>query len=263
MTAFVLIIWLYGQSGSALSTALLSVCSYAPYVLLSLFAGALSDRWNKKVTMSVCDSLAAIGTVVLLILFLAAINLTASMYETALSPMLLSRHGGGAETLGMVTMCTGLATLFGSIIAPLLPEPKSRIKVIWWTLFFPMSTENFLLALGRTTAVWCFGTILGWMLIPIMQTNMETVLRLHIPIDMHGRVYAARNSFQFFSIPVGYLSGGILIDKVFEPFAANKASALFRLAFGTGKGTGAAFLFAVLGMARIVICLVFHKNRVL
>ena len=48
MTSFGLIIWSYQQQGSALTTALLSVCSYAPYVLLSLFAGVLSDRWNKK-----------------------------------------------------------------------------------------------------------------------------------------------------------------------------------------------------------------------
>ena len=48
MTSFALVIWAYEQSGSALSTALLSICSYAPYVLLSIFAGALSDRWKQK-----------------------------------------------------------------------------------------------------------------------------------------------------------------------------------------------------------------------
>lgn len=48
MASFALIVWSYQQEGSALSTALLSVCSYAPYVVMSVFAGALSDRWNKK-----------------------------------------------------------------------------------------------------------------------------------------------------------------------------------------------------------------------
>ncbi len=48
MTNFALVIWLYQDSGSALTTALLSVCSYAPYVLMSVFAGAISDKWNKK-----------------------------------------------------------------------------------------------------------------------------------------------------------------------------------------------------------------------
>ena len=68
MTGYALVLWLYRQSGSALETALLSVCSYAPYVLMSIFAGALSDRWNKKRTMLVCDLLAAASTLGVLFL---------------------------------------------------------------------------------------------------------------------------------------------------------------------------------------------------
>ena len=68
MTSYALVIWSYSQRGSALMTALLMVSSYAPYVLLSVFAGALSDKWNKKRTMLVCDSVAALTTVAMLIL---------------------------------------------------------------------------------------------------------------------------------------------------------------------------------------------------
>ena len=39
------------QSGSSLSTAALTICSYVPYVLMSIFAGALTDRFNKKKTV--------------------------------------------------------------------------------------------------------------------------------------------------------------------------------------------------------------------
>lgn len=56
MTNFALIVWSYQAQGSALTTALLSVCSYAPYVVMSIFAGALSDRWNKKAVMLASDS---------------------------------------------------------------------------------------------------------------------------------------------------------------------------------------------------------------
>ena len=66
MTSFALVIWSYQQKGSALTTALLSVCSYAPYVLLSIFAGTLGDRWDKRRTMAVCDSLAGLPTVAVL-----------------------------------------------------------------------------------------------------------------------------------------------------------------------------------------------------
>ena len=66
MTNFALTLWLYQQTGSALQTALLSVCSYAPYVCMSILAGALSDRWDKKKVMLVCDLFAACCTVVVL-----------------------------------------------------------------------------------------------------------------------------------------------------------------------------------------------------
>ena len=68
MTSFALVVWSYQQQGSALTTSLLSICSYAPYVLLSVFAGALSDRWDKKATMLVSDTFAALCTLTVLIL---------------------------------------------------------------------------------------------------------------------------------------------------------------------------------------------------
>lgn len=68
MTSYALVLWLYLDSGSALKTALLSICSYAPYVIMSIFAGSLTDRLDKKRTMLVCDIIAAVGTVAVLAL---------------------------------------------------------------------------------------------------------------------------------------------------------------------------------------------------
>ena len=68
MTNFALTLWLYQKTGSALQTALLSICSYAPYVLMSIFAGALSDKWDKKKVMLLSDTFAACATVTVLIL---------------------------------------------------------------------------------------------------------------------------------------------------------------------------------------------------
>ena len=70
MTSFALTIWLYEKTGSALQSSLLLICSYAPYVILSIFAGALSDKWNKKKTMLFCDLIAALMTVIILILII-------------------------------------------------------------------------------------------------------------------------------------------------------------------------------------------------
>ena len=91
--------------------------------------------------------------------------------------------------------------------------------------------------------------------------NLEAVNRLNIPIEIQGRVFAARNSFQFFTIPLGYFMGGALVDQVFEPIMATQTDGLLVQLFGTGKGSGAAFLFAVLWLMGIAVCLIFRADK--
>ena len=61
---------------------------------------------------------------------------------------------------------------------------------------------------------------------------------------------------------MGYFLGGLLVDQVFEPImAAQGAGSFLCNLFGTGKGSGAAFLFAVLWLAGIVVCLIFRADK--
>ena len=68
ITSFALTLWLYEKTGSALGTAALTICTYAPYVIMSIFAGALSDRWDKRKVMLACDVIAAMCTVAVFVL---------------------------------------------------------------------------------------------------------------------------------------------------------------------------------------------------
>ena len=122
-----------------------------------------------------------------------------------------------------------------------------------------MSTENFMLAFFRNPIMWCVGAFLGWLCIPMMNTNLDALMRSQIPSSIQGRVYSARNMLQFFTIPLGYLAGGFLVDSVFEPFMADGVSTFFNQLFGTGKGSGAAFLFAVIGVMGVLVCVVFSR----
>jgi len=197
-----------------------------------------------------------------LILFLAIINFTASIFNAALPAMMLSRAGGGELSLGIVNMVTGIATMVGSLLVTVLPPPKSRTRVICNSLLFSMSTENFILAFGRNTPIWCVGAVLGWIFIPVMSANMDVLFRSKIPVEMQGRVYSARNTLQFFTIPLGYLCGGLLVDKVFEPFMAiQPANNLWSSLFGSGKGSGAAMLFFVIGIFGSMSCLPFRADK--
>jgi len=69
MTGFALPIWAYLQTGQATTLALAALFYFAPTVLFSPVAGALVDRWNRKLTMMLSDLAQGLTTVAMLPLF--------------------------------------------------------------------------------------------------------------------------------------------------------------------------------------------------
>lgn len=387
ITGFALTLWLYEKTGSSLSTAALTICSYAPYVLMSIFAGALTDRFDKKKTMLGCDVFAAICTIIVLvlfrtdslmvwhlyvlnvvsglmntvqqpasevamtlvipekyyqktsglrslsgslisilnplaatalysfaglngviavdigsftvaftallffiripenktdkgenvlvlakegliflrenplimalILFMSGVNLVASAFDATLPGYVLPNPKGGSSVLGIVTSCSGIAMIIGSLIVSVLPKPKDRVKVIYLTMLFSLGTENFLLAFSREPVLWCIGQIIGWFLVPVMNANLDVILRTAIPVELQGRVYACRNTFQFFTIPIGLFLGGFMVDKVCEPVMSSYGDlSVLKTLFGTGRGSGAALMMFILGVSGSLICII-------
>jgi MFS family permease len=70
MTGFALVIWAFLQTGEATTLALAGLFYFAPTVLFSPFAGALVDRWNRKLTMMLSDLAQGLTTVAMLPLYL-------------------------------------------------------------------------------------------------------------------------------------------------------------------------------------------------
>ena len=69
MTAFALTIWAFEETGQATVLALVAFFSFGPTVLLSPVAGALVDRWNRRLVMMLSDLAAGLSTIVVLVLF--------------------------------------------------------------------------------------------------------------------------------------------------------------------------------------------------
>jgi MFS family permease len=68
MTSFALTIWMFQETRSAMAMGLMQVCFIAPFLLISPFAGAMVDRYNRKLMMMVSDLVAVMATVAILIL---------------------------------------------------------------------------------------------------------------------------------------------------------------------------------------------------
>ena len=69
MTGFALTIWAWQITGQATALALVGFFAFAPALLVTPFAGALVDRWNRKFVMMISDLAAIVSTIVVLLLF--------------------------------------------------------------------------------------------------------------------------------------------------------------------------------------------------
>ena len=69
LVQFALIWWLTQRSGSATVLAIATLVGMLPQIVIGPFAGALVDRWNRRVIMILADTLIAASTLVLVWLF--------------------------------------------------------------------------------------------------------------------------------------------------------------------------------------------------
>jgi len=68
MSQFALSIWAWQKTGEATTLALVALFSFGPSVIMLPIAGALVDRWNRKLVMMLSDIASGIGTIIVLIL---------------------------------------------------------------------------------------------------------------------------------------------------------------------------------------------------
>ena len=71
MTQFALTIWAYELTGSATVLALVAFFGFAPMLVFGPVAGALVDRWNRKLVMMLSDLASGISTVGIFLLYLS------------------------------------------------------------------------------------------------------------------------------------------------------------------------------------------------
>jgi MFS family permease len=68
MSQFALGIWAWQRTGEATALALVALFSFGPSVIMFPIAGALVDRWNRKLVMMISDVAAGIATIAVFLL---------------------------------------------------------------------------------------------------------------------------------------------------------------------------------------------------
>ncbi len=390
MTNYALIIWIYGQKGTASSITFLTICSFLPTILFRFIAGTLADRWNKKNIMLLADLAAACGTVTVLvlysfsalriwhiylinfllsflnafqspasfvatsllvpkkhytrvsglqgfsgsavsilapalgscllafggmnvvlicdlvtfsiaffallflikipeiehtekkskepflkscldgisylrnhaallhiILFMAIINFLAKLgNDGMISPFVLGRTGNNQQVLGMVQSAVALGLLSGSLIVTFMKPSGNKAKIVFVTTAITCA-GNIVQSLTLMPLSWCIAAFVSYMTAAVMNANLTAIMRENIPVEAQGRVFSAKDTLQNSTIPLGLFLGGVLADRLFEPFMAvdSTMQRIVSHLFGTGNGAGIAVIFFCVGILGVVISL--------
>ena len=69
MSAFAVQIWIYTETGSVTNLALVSLAFALPATLVSPFAGALVDRWDRRIVMIASDGITGLATLAIAALY--------------------------------------------------------------------------------------------------------------------------------------------------------------------------------------------------
>ncbi len=135
MTSFAVILWAYARTGSAMTVSLMAFCSYLPYILISLVAGRFVDHHYKKHVILSTDFLAALCSLIVLLLWLrgglsiwhlylanAMIGMMNSFQMPAQSVAigLMVPRDRLAQTSGMDSFSSNLVTMLSPVFASML-----------------------------------------------------------------------------------------------------------------------------------------------
>ena len=135
MTNFALTIWAWEETGTATALALTGLAFVLPNILVYPVAGALVDRWNRKLVMMFSDLAAGIGTIAILLLYttdslkiwhlyiiFTFMGLFQSFqfpaYSAAVSTMLDKEQYGRAS--GMLSLAQSASGIFAPVAAGIL-----------------------------------------------------------------------------------------------------------------------------------------------
>jgi hypothetical protein len=162
MTQFALTIWAYQITGSATALSLVAFFSFAPAIIFSPFAGALVDRWNRKLVMMLSDVGAGVMTIFVLLLYATGnlqiwhLYITGAIsgifntfqwpaYSAAISTMLPKKQY--ARAAGLLSLAESASGVFAPIFATAL------LALIGITGVMLIDVVSFLFAVGALLVI--------------------------------------------------------------------------------------------------------------
>lgn len=190
-----------------------------------------------------------------LIGFYFILNLLTAGIVVVIQPLILTFTD--ASGLGLILTVGGFGYLLGAILIGVWGGPKRKIFAIYGAALF-MGIGMGILPLSTNPVIVSIGAFLLAAALPISLACNQAIIQKKVHSMYIGRVDGMGIFFINISMPVGYLSAGLLAQNVFEPFmlSASYANALFTPYYGVGEGRGIALMISMIACGLVLAVLV-------
>ena len=162
LTSFGLGVYVFRQTGSAASMALITLLAFLPTLVLSVPAGVLADRYDRRVLMMVGDGFSALGLIYILVCMLRG---GAEFYEICIGVLISAVFSALLEPAYRATItdlltreeysrASGLVSIAGSaryLVSPILAAVLLAVSDIKLLLVIDIGT--FFLTVVSTAVV--------------------------------------------------------------------------------------------------------------
>ena len=179
------------------------------------------------------------------------VNLLA-MSTVLRTPMILARTGNDEVTLGIVSSITAIGGVIGGLAMSIWGGPKRRIHGVFGGLIL-VNLGRAAMGLGQEVYVWSIAGFFVMFFVAVCNSSNQAIWQSKTPMDVQGRVFAARRVTGQLSFPLAGLIAGPLSDRWFEPAMTEGGdfASIFGGLVGTGPGAGMSLFIlfaAILGI---------------
>ncbi len=160
------------------------------------------------------------------------INFLTTLAATVLPAMVLAKTALSETALALVRSASGLGGVAGGLFLSLWGGPGKRVHGV----FLGMALSSLALALMGVVEgpqAWATLAFLESFFIPLLNGSNQAIWQSKVPLEVQGKVFAARRMIAWFANPLAMLLSGPLADRVFAPrYGPEEGIALMLLIFG-------------------------------
>ena len=251
LTSFGLGVYVFQQTGSAADMALITLLAFLPTLLLSVPAGVLADRYDRRLLMMLGDGCSAIGILLILICMCRG---GASLTEICVGVTVSSVFSSLLEPAYRATVtdlldaeeysrASGMVSLAGSaryLISPVLAGALLTVSDIRLLLVIDICT--FFLT------VICAAGFLFFAMLPLANNCLDFLVRTNIAAELQGRAWGFIGFLSQMGYVVAYGLAGVLADGLGQRFQM-------------GVGRGAAAVIMASGVMLSVLALAVYPIK--